>query len=107
SASSLPMPGYCDACPGNTNATLPIAIPLRSGERRRGRELLFDFFVDSRFGETCSDADGVFYGIGVGPAVADDADAANAKEGRAAVFGVINRFLQALERALGQERAQL
>src|SRR2546427_5829102 len=24
SASSLPIPGYCDACPGNRNATLPI-----------------------------------------------------------------------------------
>ena len=28
SASSLPMPGYCEACPGNTNATLPIFFPV-------------------------------------------------------------------------------
>ena len=28
SASSLPMPAYCEACPGNMNATLPIIAPL-------------------------------------------------------------------------------
>src|ERR1700758_4789334 len=27
SASSLPIPGYCEAWPGNTNAVLPIVIP--------------------------------------------------------------------------------
>src|SRR5437763_2185952 len=30
SASSLPMPGYCEACPGNTNATLHIAKHILS-----------------------------------------------------------------------------
>src|SRR5437870_13354557 len=40
SASSLPMPGYCEACPGNTNATLPMAVSsgatvTREPQRRR------------------------------------------------------------------------
>src|SRR5262249_24858372 len=29
SANSFPIPGYCEACPGKTNATLPIRFSLR------------------------------------------------------------------------------
>src|SRR5216683_6664579 len=60
SASSLPMPGYCEACPGNTNATLPIfnSSLQPSGEDARGRELLFDFLVDARAGQPRGYANG-------------------------------------------------
>src|SRR5580700_12308122 len=66
SASSLPMPGYCEACPGNTNATLPIvnSSPEGSCQNARGREFLFNFLVDAGAGETRGDADGVFNGFG-------------------------------------------
>jgi len=39
--------GYCEACPGNTNATLPIVNPFLAPSRnnRGGRQLLFDFLV--------------------------------------------------------------
>src|SRR5207245_6102007 len=85
SASSLPIPGYCDACPGNTNATLPIAASFSrpSGGYQGGRELLFDFFVHARAGESRSHANRVFYGVGVRPAVPDHADAADAHHRRA------------------------
>jgi len=79
SASSFPMPGYCDAWPGNTNATLPIvnSSPEASYENARGREFLFDFFIDARARKTGGYANGVFYGLGVRPAMADDTNAAH------------------------------
>src|SRR6202035_1177035 len=80
-ASSLPIPGYCEACPGNTNATLPIVNPLLAPSRnnRRGRELLFDFLVHARAGESRRDADGVFHGIGVRTPMADHANSPHAQ----------------------------
>src|SRR5271170_5116773 len=88
SASSLPMPGYCEAWPGNTNATLPIvnSSPEASYENARGREFLFDFFVDARARQTSGHADGIFYGLGVRTAMANDANATHAQEGCAAVL---------------------
>src|SRR5580700_1097468 len=79
SASSLPMPGYCEACPGNTNATLPIvnSSPEASYENARGREFLFNFLVDASAGQTRGYADGVFHGFGVRTAMGDDANAAH------------------------------
>src|SRR5580704_9752352 len=73
SASSLPMPGYCEAWPGNTNATLPIvnSSPEASYENACCRELLFDFFIDARTGKARGYANGVLDGLGVRPAVAD------------------------------------
>src|SRR5580700_9403178 len=88
SASSLPMPGYCEACPGNTNATLPIVNPSLAPSRhnRGGRQLLFDFLVHARAGQPRRHADGVFHGIGVRTPVSDHANAAHAQERRAAVL---------------------
>src|ERR1700720_2652724 len=94
SASSLPMPGYCEACPGNTNATLPIGLPVLCLSHfwrtnagtvrvyRSGRKLLFDFVVHLRTRETRGDANSIFYGVGIRAAVADDAYSADAKQGR-------------------------
>src|SRR2546427_95042 len=80
SARSLPMPGYCEACPGKTNATLPIANPSHAPSRddRGGGELLFDFLVHARAGESRGHANGVFHGVGIRTSVTDDADAADA-----------------------------
>src|SRR5271163_2646670 len=71
SASSLPIPGYCDACPGKINATLPIPYSsLRTSRFRGGQgELLFDFLVHSRPRKTRGNAYRVFHGIGVRLAV--------------------------------------
>src|SRR5215470_19992604 len=109
SASSLPMPGYCDACPGNTNATLPIAnssVPP-SGRNRGGGELLFDSFVDARAGESRGHTDGVFHGVGVRTPVANHAHAPHTQKRRAAVLRVINLFLQPLECTFRKLRAKL
>src|SRR4029077_1272223 len=95
SANSLPMPGYCDACPGNTNAIFPIStstLPL--GGHAGDRELLFDFFVDTCFGESCCDADRVFYGVGVRTPMRDHAYAAHAQQRCAARFRIIDLFFQ-------------
>src|ERR1700720_1961408 len=82
SASSLPIPGYCDACPGNTNAIFPIStstLPL-SGHASE-RELLFDLFIDACFGQPGRDADGVLHRVRVGAAVRYNANAAHAQKG--------------------------
>src|SRR5215472_3554686 len=99
SASSLPIPGYCEACPGNTNATLPIADSSMppSGRNRGGGELLFDSFVDLRAGESRGHADGVLHRVGVGTPVPNHADAADTQKRRASVLCVINLFLQPFE----------
>src|ERR1700730_1555731 len=109
SASSLPMPEYCDACPGNTNATLPIAASFSrtSGGNQGGRELLFDLFVHARAGESRSHANRVFHGVGVRTAVANHADASDTQQRRAAVLRVINRLSQRLEGAFRKHRAHL
>src|SRR5216110_1275712 len=102
SASSLPMPGYCEACPGNTNATLPIAassLPPSRGNRAGG-ELLFDSLVDARAREPRGHADGIFHGVGVRTSMANHANAAHAQKRRATVLCIINRLLQSLERPL-------
>src|SRR5437762_10975993 len=83
-ASSLPMPWYCEACPGNTNATLPIAKSSLepSGEDGRGRELLFDFLVHARAGQPRGYANGVFHRVGVRTAMPNHANAAHAQQRR-------------------------
>src|ERR1700739_4558400 len=67
SASSLPMPGYCDAWPGNTNATFPILhSSLRTSRMRVGQgELLFDFFFHPRPRQSRGHAYRVLHGISV------------------------------------------
>src|SRR5438876_6555420 len=108
-ARSLPIPEYCEACPGNTNATLPMVNSslAPSRENRGGGELLFDFFVHARAGETRRHTDGVFHGVRIRTPVPDHANAADAQKRRAAVLRVINRLLQALERTLGEHGTHL
>src|SRR5207253_3757209 len=90
SASSLPIPGYCEACPGNTNATLPIVNPSLAASRdnRGGRELLFDFLVHARAGESRSHTDGVFHGVVGRTSMPDHANHAHAQQRRAAALRV-------------------
>src|SRR6266571_1602719 len=108
-ARSLPIPEYCEACPGNTNATLPMANSslAPSRENRGGGELLFDFLVHARAGETRRHTDGVFHCVRIRTPVPDHANAADAQKRRAAVLRVINRLLQALERTLGKHGTDL
>src|SRR6266849_577020 len=109
SASSLPIPGYCEACPGNTKATLPIVNPFLAPSRnhRGGRELLFDFLVHARAGESRGHTDGVFHGVGVRTPMPDHANTAHAQQRRAAVLRVINRLSQRLEGAFRKHPAHL
>ena len=67
----------------------------------------FDAGVDLGVGELGGDADAVHDGVGVGRAVADDAGAADAEEGSAAVFGVVEALFEALEGALREKGAEL
>src|SRR6267143_2358472 len=109
SASSLPIPEYCDACPGNTNATLPIASSFSRplGRYQSGRELLFDLFVHARAREPRSHANRVFHGVGVRTAVTDHADAADTQQRRAAVLRVVDRLSKRLEGAFRKHCAHL
>src|SRR5882724_131464 len=109
SASSLPMPGYCEACPGKTNATLPIVIPCLapSREDRGGGELLFNFLVHARAGKSRSHANGVFHGVGVRTPMTDHTNAADAQQRRAAVLRIINRLPQRLESSLRKHSPHL
>src|ERR1017187_7105349 len=54
----------------------------------RARQLLFDQLVHLAFGEFLGHANGVPDGVGVGPAVADDAHAAHPEQRGAPVLGV-------------------
>src|ERR1700687_1945121 len=103
SANSLPMPGYCDACPGNRNATLPMPrSSLRTSRVRvRQGELLLDFFVHPRARKPCGYAYRVLHGVGVGRAVRNHAHAADPQRRRAAVLRIVHRALDALERSPG------
>src|ERR1700722_20871728 len=60
-------------------------------------QLVFDPLVDVAAGELGSHADGVLNGVGVGPAVADNADAAHPQQWRTAVFGIVHALLEILE----------
>src|SRR5260370_23554318 len=109
SANSLPIPGYCEACPGNTNATLPILNSSLepSDEDARGRELLFDFLVHAGAGQPRGHADGVFHGVGVRTSMPNHANAAHTQQRRSAVLRVVNGLLQPLEGPLGEQRTHL
>src|ERR1700726_321761 len=110
SASSLPMPGYCEACPGNTNATLPICLPVLCLSHfwranagtvwvyRGGRKLLFDFVVHLRTRGSRGDANSILNSVGVGSPVADDAHSAHTEQWRAAIFRVVDGFFKTLQR---------
>src|ERR1700758_1545894 len=103
------MPGYCEACPGNTNATLPItdsSVPP-SGRNRGGGELLFDSFVNARAGEPRGHADGVFHGVGVRTPMANHANAPHTQKRGAAILRVINLLFQSFERSLRKLCADL
>src|SRR6202030_1010340 len=108
SASSLPMPGYCDACPGNTNAIFPIStstLPL-SGHASE-RELLFDLFIDACFGQPGRDADSILHGVRVRTPVRYNAHAAHTQQRRAARFRIIDLFLQSFQRSPGKQESHL
>jgi len=62
---------------------------------------------DVGFGELGGDADGVEDGEVVGGAVADDAGAADAEEGGAAVFGVVEAAFEVFEGFAAEEGADL
>src|SRR5215467_970045 len=104
SASSLPIPEYWEACPGNTNATLPMTNSslTRSRKNRGGGELLFDFLVDAGARKSRGHADGIFDGVCIGAPVANDANTAHTQERRATILRVIDRLLQPFKCPLGK-----
>src|ERR1017187_507613 len=74
-----------------------------SGFADQAAEFVFNALVDLAAGEFRGHADGVLDGVGVGPAVADDARAAHAQQGRAAVLGIIQALLESGEGGLGDD----
>src|ERR1017187_5055291 len=84
----------------NRAATNPTSI---SGFANQAAEFVFHALVDSAAGAFGGHADGVLDGVGVGPAVADDARAAHAQQRRAAVFGIIQALLEGGEGVLGDD----
>src|SRR5215470_6754831 len=99
SASSLPIPEYWEACPGNTNATLPMknSSLTRSRKNRGGGELLFNFLVDAGARKPGSHANRIFDRVSIGAPVANDVNAAHPQKRRAIIFCVIDRLLQPFE----------
>ena len=62
---------------------------------------MFDYFF---FGEFFGDPHGAFYGFGFGAAVADYESAVDAEKRRAAIFGVVEFFLEAAQGRENEER---
>src|SRR5688572_26713978 len=115
SATSLPMPAYCEPWPGKTNAVLCSirgAILLRQNRACvlscvEIADLRPDLRVDLVVDEVARDAHGVLDRLRVGAAVADDAAAVDAEERRAAVLGVVDALLEVVHRPLEHQRADL
>src|SRR5579859_1485548 len=113
SASSLPMPGYCDAWPGNTNATFPMSSTSASWHAKASlaraacEQLLLNLLIHVGPGKARRDANRIFHGIGVRTAMADHANAAHSEQRRTAILGVINLLLQPTKRALRQHSREL
>src|SRR5580698_7907073 len=111
-ARSRPMPQYCEAWPGKRNASLLMkgwGVPRRLAASSNGGsgKLLFDFFVEARAAEFAGDANGVLDSDSIGTAVADDGDAADAEQRRAAVFGGIGALAETVESVFGEHVADL
>jgi hypothetical protein len=70
-------------------------------------QLSLDPFVDLSFGELGGHANGVLDGVGVGAAVRDDANALDAQQRSAAVFGIIHALLEFVEGGARQQGADL
>src|SRR5262249_39357849 len=104
SASSLPIPEYWEACPGNTNATLPMtnSFLTRSRKNRGGGELLVDFLVDAGARKPRGHANGVLDGVGVRAPMPNHANAAHTQERGATILRVIDCLLQTFKCPLGK-----
>src|SRR5246127_92566 len=95
SASSLPIPGYCEACPGKTNATFPMLFIRRRpsfalcalGDQR---QLLFDLLVHVGLGQSRRHANRVFNRVRVRTAVPDNAHSPHSQKRRTAILRVVN-----------------
>src|SRR5579884_3513896 len=74
---------------------------------RGGREVALDFLVDAAVGHAGGDANGVLDGVRIGAAVGDDADAADAEQGRAAIFGIVDFAAEVGVGAAGEDVADL
>ena len=84
--------------------------PCRSVEHlpgSGGAEGGFDAGVDLGLGELGGDTDAVHDGALVGGAVADDADTADAQQGRAAELRVVEALLEVVEGAAGEQGPEL
>ena len=79
----------------------------RRGALRVAGEPLLDALGGAALGELVRHADAVEDGAVVGGAVADDADAAHAEQGRAAIFAVVEAAAELVEGAAGEQRAHL
>src|SRR5688572_6505058 len=115
SATSLPMPAYCEPWPGKTNAVLCSirgAILLRQNRagvlpRVQIADLRPDLRVNLVVDEVARDAHGVLDRLRVRTSVADDAAAVDAEKGRAAVLGVVDALLEVVHGPFEHQSADL
>src|SRR5581483_11660730 len=74
-----------------------VARIARNLPRRADYQFLFDALIDLALGKLGGHPDRVADRVGVGAPVTDDADAADAEQGRSAVLRIIETLLEILE----------
>src|ERR1035441_8038321 len=86
---------------------IPESAVLNRAERLGDAKSGFDARIDLSLGELSGDADAVHDCLLVRRSVADDAHAADAEQGRAAILGVIEALLEVVECAARQQGTDL
>src|SRR5437762_9033720 len=100
---SLPIAGEM----ARGHGSKPLMGSLKSLEFRRLRQFALNLLIDPSLGELRGHADGVLDGIGIGPAVADDARAFHAQQRCAAIFRVVHPLLEMPEGPAGKHVSYL
>src|SRR6266404_5379906 len=94
------MPTACEPCPGKRKAMGDEGLIVKTltswdgSARVQACQLAGDGFVYLAFGEFCRYAYRVLDRVGVRRSVGNDADAFHSEQGRPAIFGVVEAFLE-------------
>src|ERR1019366_1448089 len=100
------MPHPCSAAawkwPNSRDRPPGLSQPGSNPGFADAEQFFFDLPVHVAAGELGRHPDGVLDGFGVEKAVPDDAPAAYAQQGSAAVFGMVQAFAETAERGFGK-----
>src|SRR5437868_2062605 len=109
SANSLPIPTSCEPCPGKMNASFILFFNEQSSasSRRASANLRFDPAIDVSLAEVARHPYRVPDGPRIRPAVTYNRYSVYAEERGAAVLGIVEPLLEALNRGLRQKCARL